>query len=116
VSHAVLYEELFSGSFLPAQGNILLVGDAAGVPLPVTGEGIGTALKSGILAATAVIKAKESKRMAADIYLRELGSILAALNNLYPWEKVIEEAAAKGPEALLDAFRGGIEATLKKAA
>jgi flavin-dependent dehydrogenase len=116
VSHAVLYEQLFSGSFLPAQGNILLVGDAAGVPLPVTGEGIGTALKSGILAATAVIKAKESKRMAADIYLQELGSILAALNNLYPWEKVIEAAAAKGREALLDAFREGIGETLKTAA
>jgi hypothetical protein len=45
-----------------------------------------------------------------------LGSILAALNNLYPWEKVIEAAAGKGREALLDAFREGIEATLKKAA
>jgi flavin-dependent dehydrogenase len=115
VSHAILYEQLFSGSFLPAQGNILLVGDAAGVPLPVTGEGIGTALKSSILAATSIIKATESKGMAADIYLQELESILAALNNLYPRGKMIEEAAAKGLQALLNGFREGIEETLKAA-
>jgi len=116
VSHAILYEELFSGSFLPAQGNILLVGDAAGVPLPVAGEGIGTALKSGILAAASVIKAMEARGMAADIYLRELESILATLKDFYPLEKMIEEAAAKGPQALLDAFREGLEETLKEAA
>ena len=116
LSHAILYQELFSGSFLPAQGNSLLVGDAAGLLLPVTGEGIGTALKTGILAATSVIKAMEAKRMAADIYLRELESILATLKNLYPLEKVIEEAAAKGPQDLLGAFREGIEETLKEAA
>jgi flavin-dependent dehydrogenase len=116
LSQAMLYQELVSGSFLPAQGNILLIGDAAGLMLPVTGEGIGTALKSGILAATSVIKAMEAKSMAADIYLRELESVLATLKNLYPLEEVIAEAAAKGPEALLDAFREGIEETVKNAA
>jgi flavin-dependent dehydrogenase len=116
LSHAILYQELFSGAFVPAQGNILLVGDAGGLLLPVTGEGIGTALKSGILAATSVIKALEGKGTAADIYLRELGSILAALSDLYPVEKRLEEAAAKGPQALLDAFGEGLRETLKKAA
>jgi flavin-dependent dehydrogenase len=114
LSHAILYEQLFSGSFLPARGNILLIGDAAGVPLPITGEGIGTALKSGILAANSVIKATESKGMAADIYLRGLESILAALKNLNPLEKVLEEAAAKGPQALVDTFLKCIEETLKE--
>jgi flavin-dependent dehydrogenase len=114
LSQAILYEELFSGSFAPAQGNILLIGDAAGLMLPVTGEGIGTALKSGILAATSVIKAMEAKRMAADIYLRELEPVLATLKVLYPLEKAIEDTAAKGPEALLSAFREGIEETVKK--
>ncbi len=115
VSQATLYQELFSGSFLPAQGNILLVGDAACLQMPVTGEGIGTVLKSGILAATSVIKAMEAKRMAAGIYLGEFESVLAPIKELYPLEEVIEEAAAEGPEALLDAFREGIEETLKKA-
>ncbi len=115
-SKPLFQQKLLSGSFIPAQGNILLTGDAAGVGLPVTGEGIGTALKSGILAATSVIEAMEAKRMAADIYLRELESVLAMLKNLYPVEKVIEEAAAQGPQALLDAFREGLEETLKEAA
>jgi flavin-dependent dehydrogenase len=115
-SKPLFQQKLFSGSFIPAQGNILLIGDAAGVGLPVAGEGIGTALKSGILAATSVIKAMEAKRMAADIYLRELKSVLAMLKNLYSLEKVIEEAAAKGPEALLGAFREGVEETLREAA
>jgi flavin-dependent dehydrogenase len=112
----LLQQKLLSGSFIPAQGNILLIGDAAGVGLPVAGEGIGTAMKSGILAATSVIKAMEAKSMAADIYIRGLESVLAMLKNLYSLEGVIEEAAAKGPEALLDAFREGVEETLKEAA
>jgi flavin-dependent dehydrogenase len=112
-SKPLLQQKLLSGSFIPAQGNILLTGDAAGVALPLAGEGIGTSLKSGILAATSVIKAVESKRTAADIYLRELKPLLAVLQNLSPLEKMVEKAAAKGPEELLDAFREGIEETLK---
>ena len=38
----------------PARGNTLLVGDAAGLQFPISGEGIGTALESGLLAADAV--------------------------------------------------------------
>ena len=82
--------------------------------LPVAGEGIGTALKSGLSAAESISKAIKLNREPAEIYLRELESILAALNNLYPLEKMIEEAAAKGPQALLDAFRESMEETLKK--
>jgi geranylgeranyl reductase family protein len=37
----------------PRQGNVLLVGDAAGLVEPVTGEGIAYALQSGVLAAEA---------------------------------------------------------------
>ncbi len=114
LSQAILYEELFSRSFVPAQGNILLIGDAAGLMIPVTGEGIGTALKSGILAAASVIKAMEAQRTAADIYLRELEPVLATLKVLYPLEEAIEKAAAEGPEALLEAFREGIKETVKK--
>jgi len=41
----------------PGQGNILLVGDAAGFVDPITGEGIAYAMKSGQLAARAIAQA-----------------------------------------------------------
>ena len=68
----VLYRELFSGSFLPARGNSLLVGDAAGLILPVSGEGIGTALKSGLLAAISVIEASENNIKADSLFVGKL--------------------------------------------
>jgi flavin-dependent dehydrogenase len=42
---------------LPAQGRILLVGDAAGLVNPLQGEGIAQALGSGRLAAEAIVRA-----------------------------------------------------------
>ena len=60
---AMLHEQLMSRSFVPAQGNILLVGDAAGLIFPITFEGIGSALKSGIVAAEAVSKASRRESM-----------------------------------------------------
>lgn len=41
----------------PGEGRVLLVGDAAGLVDPITGEGIGWAIHSGQLAALAVIRA-----------------------------------------------------------
>jgi len=40
--------------FCAGQGNVLLAGNAAGVVFPITFEGIGSALKSGILAAESI--------------------------------------------------------------
>jgi flavin-dependent dehydrogenase len=41
---------------IPARGNVLLVGDAAGLVNPLQGEGISQAMDSGRAAATAVIE------------------------------------------------------------
>jgi geranylgeranyl reductase family protein len=51
------------GNFLkkPVQGNLLLVGDAAGLVDPMLGEGIYQAHKSGELAAQAIIETIENK-------------------------------------------------------
>jgi flavin-dependent dehydrogenase len=49
-----------------------LVGDAAGFILPLSGEGIGTALKSGLLAATSVIEASRNNNQASHLYLDHL--------------------------------------------
>jgi len=79
----VLYHELFSGSFLPAKGNGLLVGDAAGLLLPISGEGIGAALKSGLLAADSVIEANRKNHQASDVYLDQLRGLTSKLQELY---------------------------------
>ena len=73
---AALLENLYSGRFIPAKGNILLVGDAAGLAIPTDkggdnkakGEGVNTALKSGILAARSIVKAASSSQEAATVY------------------------------------------------
>jgi len=72
----LLWQGLFSHTFLPARGNVLLVGDAAGIRLPVSGEGIGTALKSGLLAANSIIKAIKSGVQPDRYYLNEVDVIL----------------------------------------
>ena len=79
----VLYHELFSGSFLPARGNGLLVGDAAGLLLPISGEGIGAALKSGLFAADSVIEASRGDSQAAHLYLGRLKGLISKLQELY---------------------------------
>ena len=58
----------------PGRGNLLLVGDAAGLIDPVTGEGIGPALQSALLAAQAIEKslARGSPGAAGPLYDRLL--------------------------------------------
>lgn len=80
-----LRKELLSGVFLPAKSNVLLVGGAAGVATGSErgeGEGINMALKSGILAAEAVIEAKDSSQEASPIYLTKLEPVIKACNIL----------------------------------
>ena len=51
-----------------SQGRILLVGDAAHLMDPLMGEGIYYALRSGILAAEAIVQAKEEGISPSDLY------------------------------------------------
>ncbi len=85
----VLYHELFSGSFLPASNNCLLVGDAAGLLLPISGEGIGAALKSGLMASESVIEAMEKNDKAGDLYLDRLIGLISGLKELYEYARKI---------------------------
>ncbi len=57
----------------PGQANTLLIGDAAGLVEPVTGEGIAFAIQSGRLAAQAIVQAANAGRpeTALDHYLLE---------------------------------------------
>jgi flavin-dependent dehydrogenase len=108
-----LHEELTSGSFRPAKGNVLLVGDAAGLLFPITFEGIGIALKSGILAAASTFEAAGSEDEAAGIYLNSLKQVLGDLKTLYFLGKKLENERTEGGAGLLRALKSGYGATLK---
>lgn len=107
----VLYHELFSGSFLPAKGNGLLVGDAAGLLLPISGEGIGAALKSGLLAAASVIEAKKKNHQASDIYLGQLTGLKSKLQELYSGAKKM--FAQKGENQRMSILKEAWEKALR---
>ena len=84
---------LVSGSFLPAKKNALLAGEAGGFVIPITAEGIGTSLKSGLLAADSVIQAAKSGHEADETYLNKIQPVLEAFKEYLLWFRRIEEAA-----------------------
>lgn len=108
-----LHDGLISGSFSPARGNVLLIGDAAGLLFPITFEGIGVALKSGLLAAAAVSKAYKEGRQAAEIYLGELRPIIESLKILHILGKELEKEQTQGGWELSGALKAAYAATLK---
>lgn len=103
------------GSLIPVRGNVLLVGDAALLQLPVSGEGIGTALKSGLLAAHSIAESRASKQSVAEIYRRKIEPVLNVLKELSSQEKRGEEASKLGPKAVAEAFAEGLRVTLRVA-
>jgi len=109
----LLHKELITGAFSPARGNTLLVGDAAGLILPITFEGIGTALKSGFLAADAVTEAAGQGRKAGEIYLQKLEPLLLALEKFHGLQEDLSLAAAKGASELAMGLKEAYEETLK---
>ncbi len=101
----ILYRELFTGEFRPARGNALIIGDAAGLNMPVTGEGLGTSLKSGLNAATAIIKSKETGDKSEDTYLQTIDEFITKFQATYAFSRRIKAAAASNdPKALSDAL------------
>ena len=109
----LLHKRLLDGSFRPAAGNILLIGDAAGLLFPISFEGIGTALKSGVLAADCIARSAERGGEAAANYLQKLESILKSIRNLYAWNKKLEQEAIKGVADLSKALKAAYVETLK---
>jgi flavin-dependent dehydrogenase len=108
----LLHTALLDGSFRPAEGNILLIGDAAGLLVPVSFEGIGTALKSGISAVDCIARTAEDGGEVAGLYLREIGSILKSIRSLYAWNKKLEQKATKGLVELSVALKRAYGETL----
>ncbi len=101
----LMYKGLISGSFSPCKGNVLLVGEAGGLLMPLmAGDGIREALWSGLLAANSIIKAEETGEKAERFYSNEITNILSMLKTIYPWAKKIKEQANEGAEHLLEAL------------
>ena len=100
----LLHEDLISGAFVPAQGNVLLVGDAAGLILPITFEGIGTALKSGMFAAEAIKETSNTEKDLAGQYIDKIQPIIQAIRHLVSVNKKAEKEASGHNEKILDAL------------
>lgn len=81
----LLKKEIWSipfGYFAPGEGNALLVGDAAGLCNPLSGEGIRLAVESAEAATTAILTAEVEKEP-AQMYAKDvhgLASMIAELN------------------------------------
>ena len=95
----------FPGPFPLAKDNALIVGNAAGLIIPVTGEGIGTAIKSGLTAADAVVKARESGEKAADFYRSMSQDLVATIESMYPPPGRMRDEAGKGMDNFLTAMK-----------
>lgn len=93
--------ELASGQFVPARGNVLLVGDAGGFMFPV-GEGVGPSFNSGLLAVDAIATALQQRKEAEQAYLDMLRPMLTAFDNAHEVEVAAYEAAEAGGEALFE--------------
>jgi flavin-dependent dehydrogenase len=110
---ALLHDELLSGAFKPAKQNVLLIGDAAGLILPITFEGIGSALKSGILAAEAVIHHFEDETEAASsLYMENLDPILKTIRCLCMVQDNLKTASGGGAKILTKALKDAYHKTL----
>jgi flavin-dependent dehydrogenase len=103
---------LVAGAFLPAKRNVLLVGEAGGFVLPITGEGIGHCLESGILAAESIAQALKSNDRADAIYLTGIQPIIRAFKEYSHWIGRIAEAAKDNAGHLCETWAGAHQASL----
>jgi flavin-dependent dehydrogenase len=110
---AVLHGDLVAGRFRPARGNALLVGDAAGLILPITFEGIGTAVLSGRLACEAIVGASSAGTAAGERYVDALQPIVRAIARLGEVEERLARRAEQGPSALADALADAYQETAR---
>ncbi len=92
---AFMFRELMSGAFRPAKGNVVLVGDAAGLNIPVTGEGLASSLKSGLDAAYSIIEAKEKGMVAEEVYLKKIDDILSKFGAIHAKAGEINKTSSK---------------------
>ena len=78
-----------------------------------TGEGIGTALQTGLLAASAAAEAIKKGSKASDIYLKEIGPIREFMKEIYTFTKkgryIIEENPQRSVSALVEMVKTSLK-------
>jgi len=104
-------------NYLPRKGRILLVGDAAGLVDPLLGEGIHNAVRSGQMAARAIVESLRQGSAAAQTYAaqlrtlqRDLLSCRRSASWFYRWPR-LGYAALTSPwtrKALMEGFAMGL--------
>lgn len=108
----LLHGDLVAGSFAPGRGNVLIVGDAAGLLLPISYEGIGSALKSGRAAADSIQEASRSNRNAANTYLRAVRPVIQKIERLNILERSLAELTDQEPDRFCEALAKAYKETL----
>lgn len=103
------------GNFVsrPGRGSTLLVGDAAGLVEPLTGEGIAFAVQSGLHAAQAIIEATrcESAARALEFYLPGYRSIVRSFKDVHLLRRLVFSRYTK--RTFLQALSGNAGLVLK---
>jgi flavin-dependent dehydrogenase len=72
--------------------------------VPITGEGIGTAMMSGFSAAAAVVRAAESGEKAEEYYLENIDDMLSKFKQIYSLAPKFREQSTKGIEEYMSVF------------
>lgn len=96
-----------------AHGNVLLVGDAGGFTIPFTVEGIGSALKTGLLAAEAIVEASSGRGEAAERYTRKIEPVVLVVDHLRSLERELRAPGPRSPDATADAIEAFIVESLR---
>jgi menaquinone-9 beta-reductase len=77
-----LHAGLIDGSFRPAIGNILLIGDAAGLLDLRAGHGIGSAIYTGVLAVDSFLKVTQTGGKADVLYIESMRKMISRIRQL----------------------------------
>ena len=78
------------GYFIPGENKALLVGDAAGLCNPLSGEGIRLGVESGEAAANA-ISSENPERNPAQIYARDMGGLVSMIEELNDFVRTVDD-------------------------
>jgi len=109
-----MFRELINHTFKPAVGNALLVGDAGGLIMPVSGEGIGVGMTSALAAAEAIKQSLEIGKTAGELYLENIAAMISMFNDIYPLLRSMSDEAKRGGQQLPILLRDGYQSTLRK--
>ncbi len=78
------------GYFIPGEGNVLLVGDAAGLCNPLSGEGIRLAVESAEAAANAILTG-DGQKDPAQIYAKDVHGLVSMITELNEFVRTVDD-------------------------